>query len=76
MEAYLQPWSGMTASHRPIYSPHEIELAIIDRATLMFGSAASSRTRFHFRAHSQPRHSLSLTGRLSVLVLVVPHCQG
>ena len=48
MDAYLQPWSAFTASHRPIYSTHEIELAIIDRATLTFGS--------HQTLHSHPPH--------------------
>ena len=42
MDAYLQPWSGFTASYRPIYSTHEIELAIIDRATLTIGSHRTS----------------------------------
>ena len=43
MEAYLQPWNAFTASHRPIYSPHEIELAIIDRATLTVGDEKHGR---------------------------------
>ena len=47
MDAYLQPWSAFTASHRPVYSTHEIELTIVDRATLTFGSS---------QQHTRPGH--------------------
>ena len=40
MDGYFQPLTALTDSRRPIYTQHEIELAIVEHATLHVGSAS------------------------------------
>ena len=38
-DGYFQPLTTLTDSRRPIYAQHEVELAIVDSATLHIGSS-------------------------------------